>query len=396
MTKKLNSIAFILIILTAISTASIAIENRSSPRHSSSSDNTVHPTPENIPDDDEVVDLIKKNERSKDLEGEVEGLRNAKEILIIGVKEGESDEIIGKVEDVKAAPEGYIYLLDSRYNEVRVYNPFGDLVQTFGKPGRGPDELMAPTTLMESDRGDVIVADGARQVKVFDRDRSSFKHRKTIRLGVGLDDMCLNNQNELFVFGYDERKTIHSFSLADEEYSFDKVESFGTYYRDDDELVRSNMSIGLIGCGQDGIVYTLKFLPVLYGHMRNGEGAWKTKLSDFSTIKATEVTVGGRKGLRFETGDVGYHDTVVSLTTIPGGRVIFQTARQTTQSIKEGREYAELFTYVIDIQTGQGAYVGNHLPPIYDATSKKLYTGVNAPFPQVKIYQYAYAGGSAE
>ena len=78
-----------------------------------------------------------------------------------------------------------------------------------------------------------------------------------------------------------------------------------------------------------------------------------------------------------------YHLTIIDGT----GYALVQVLRRTPESIQARREYAEILTYVVDLETGAGGYVGNKLPPVYTVVAGRLYAAVNWPYPHVLVYE---------
>ena len=108
------------------------------------SEGRVHPTPENVPDKDSLSSLIgiAENEKLKGTEIHELALRiaGADTVTSFGKLEGSRRVMIGKVGGVegKYATNG-MYLLDTRYNEIRKYDLENGFVRSFGSPGRGAE-----------------------------------------------------------------------------------------------------------------------------------------------------------------------------------------------------------------------------------------------------------------
>ncbi|MBW3631265.1 MAG: hypothetical protein KY464_18530 [Gemmatimonadetes bacterium] len=139
----------------------------------------------------------------------------------------------------------------------------------------------------------------------------------------------------------------------------------------------------------------LRYLPYVRGHSADGTLRWTSRLADFRTIRIEEgVESDGQPYVLVGAGGDDY-DRVEVLHAVDEGLVIIQTARHTAESGREQRDYAELRTYLISAETGKGVYVGNTLPRVLDVAGNRIYTGVNDPFPQVRVYEIAPAGASS-
>lgn len=307
----------------------------------------------------------------------------AQEIRAIGALEGADHEVFGKVEDIAVDGEERMFVLDSRYNNVRMHRGGGDFVRAFGGPGRGPDELMSPEALQRDRRGRLIVADRHNRLKVFAPEDSSFVNVRTIPVEFVPEDFCLLD-DAIFVQGArTDGGVIHVFSETGEA-----VRSFGEAYRSRNWLVRNQLSDGPIACSEEAktVVTMFKYLPVIYGYSPEGNLKWTSRLADFRPMNIVEkVGQRGEPVVSYRPLDHDF-DFAVSLEAMPGGYVIVQTGRQTAESVEDRREYAELRTYLVSAQTGEGVYVGNHLPRVGAVTNRHLFTAVGEPFPQIRIY----------
>ena len=148
----------------------------------------VHPTPDNIPADDAVDFVIDQQKPADDTELHriARQIARAREWQSIGKLEGERSEMFGIVKDAAVGPDGLLYTLDSRYNEVRIYDEQGHL-----KPGRGPKEFAMPKKIGIGNHGEVVVADlGARRLKVLERHDTTFVLRDLIEYGIVQLDLC--------------------------------------------------------------------------------------------------------------------------------------------------------------------------------------------------------------
>lgn len=368
----------------------------SSKESNSVTEGTTHPTAENIPSDDEVDHLISMRGASGaggDLQEVVLALRSARKTLTLGVPEGEREEMIGKVEDVAVDEDGNVYVLDARNNEVKIYDAEGHFERVFGGPGRGPVEFMAPRLLSIDARGRLVVADRRAPIKVFEPRDTTYAYRNSIRVTASPEGLCVMNgrlywQGLTFEEASEERGTIHAVSMTGE-----LIGRFGYQYKSGNALVRGQLSMGHVACSKVSHTVVLGFhsLPMLYGYSADGQKKWVTKFEDFKQARHVEAVRGGRRGVLNDptpasTG--GESDIVWTLAAAPNGYVVAQLARRNKASLQARKFYAELHTYVIDGATGEGMYVGDSLPKIYEVTREKVYAGRNDPFPQVVIYEF--------
>jgi hypothetical protein len=185
------------------------------------------------------------------------------------------------------------------------------------------------------------------------------------------------------VQGIEGESFIHVFSAAGEA-----LRSFGRPYVTPNALVREQLSDGPIACSEvaGAVVTMLKYLPIVYGYSPQGELLWTTRLSSFRSIRIVEE--GNPRGLpRVSFHGEKPHELVESMQAAPGGVIVVQTALITPRSREERKEFAELRTYVLNAATGEGVYVGNHLPRISAVGGTTVLAAENDPFPRVRVFE---------
>lgn len=343
----------------------------------------VHPTRENLPRRSELAASIPRTAipRGEDaLARFARRLARARTIRSIGQLEGAPALVFGMVEDVTTDETGRFFILDSRYNNVRVHNAAGAPLGSFSGPGRGPGELVSPEALERDRQGRIVVADRHNVIKFFAPRGESFAPAGTVAVRFVPEDFCLLG-DRIYVQGIAATGMIHAFSAAGTP-----IRSFGQPYRSANWLVRNQLSDGPVACSEEaGVVVTMfKYLPIVYGYSEDGRLLWASRLEDFHAIRIVEERdERGVPEVSFDGGKA--YDLAVSLQDAPNGLVVVQTARYTPESVRDAREPAELDTYVLSAATGQGVYVGNGLPRISAVSRERVLAGVSDPFPQVRI-----------
>jgi DNA-binding beta-propeller fold protein YncE len=68
------------------------------------------------------------------------------------------------------APDGRVFVADTHYNQVLIYDQDGNLLGKFGKPGRGPGEFEMPTDVAIDHDGNIYVSEtgGNDRISKFD------------------------------------------------------------------------------------------------------------------------------------------------------------------------------------------------------------------------------------
>lgn len=354
---------------------------------------TIHPTRENLPERGSLAAYVGMQQDGAPgdagLHRLAARLRQARPLWSLGALEGDPSAVFGNVEDIVVGEDGRLFVLDSRYNNIRIHDPAGRLLAVFGRPGRGPEEFMAPEALKRDTRGRLVVVDRHNRIKILEPQGATFRAGGNISVPFVPEDFCLLD-DRIFVQGVRRAGgVIHAFTPAG-----DSLLSFGAAYRTGNWLVRNQLSDGPIACSEESgtVVMMFKYLPVVYGYAPDGRVKWVTQLADFHPIRILEDVDGrGNPEVGFTPRPDG-HDMAESLLAVPGGMVLVQATHHTPESIKARRDYAEIRSYLLSASTGRGVYVGSHLPRIHALAEGRAYAAVNDPFPQVRAYQLPPAG----
>ena len=341
-----------------------------------------HPTAESIPDADQVAHVISEagpvDEEARSL---IDRLSRSAEVLVVGVLEGELHEMFGQIEDLAADTEGNLYVLDAGNAVVRVFDSQGEYVRHYGAPGEGPGEFRAPSALEIDRTNRLLVADRIQRITAFSRENADVG--TTMTLQDSPYDLCVSaTRMYIHATGSEHGGVVHALDTAGAY-----LDSFGSGYRFGGDMAREDLSRGSLTCSQhtDDVLFALRYVPVLHRYSSQGEIEWTLSLSDFNPMHITEdasthmLTYSGNEGV----SDVMHHLTVIDETDY----VLVQVLRRTPESIQERKEYAEILTYVVHLETGAGGYVGNELPPVYAVVAGRLYAAVNWPYPHVLVYE---------
>lgn len=343
----------------------------------------LHPTAESIPAADHVTRVISSGDAMLDEEVEVrvDQLAGIGEILSVGVLEGEAHEMFGQIQDISVDAEGNFYVLDDRNMAIRAFDPQGNYLRQYGQPGAGPGEFRAPTALAIDAAQRLLVADRTRRITAFSLEHGHVD--TTMALPYEPRDLCIG-ATRIYVHGVtaEQEGVIHAFD-ATGAYE----QSFGSGYQFGGSLAREDLSRGSLACSRqtDNVMFLFRYLPVMRGHSQQADAEWVSTLSGFIPMRITEDT---RTRTLTYSGQEGVSDVLRQATVIDGtGHAIVQVLRRTPQSIQEQREYAEILTYVVSIDTGAGGYAGNALPPVYAVAAGQIYTAINWPYPRVIVYK---------
>lgn len=341
-----------------------------------------HPTAENLPAVDHTIDKVAAN-GGGGLEALARALARVDTVLSIGELEGDQTQVFGFVEDVQAGHEGEILVLDSRFNQVRVYGPDGHFRSQFGGPGRGPEEFLAPEGMHAGSSGSVAVIDRNSLVKLLEWRDGVLAYAGGFRVPLVPEDMCRLGDDVVLQGVTPEGKTLHQYDREGK-----LARSFGAAYRSSNPLVVNQLSDAIVGCDAAVPLVALMFehLPIVYGYRTNGEIAWTSRLGGFNPIQIVEEVdaESGRPAIVTGGGDADF-DMAHALISLAPRIFLLQTTHHTHASQAAREPYASVDTYLLDAATGAGVYVGTHLPPIADAANGLLYSASADPHPQVLV-----------
>lgn len=348
----------------------------------------LHPTEANRPVAEELsVELTRADTVADGALGELaRSLRSATRVLAMGVLEGAEGETFGLVEDIVPMPDGDMAVLDSRFNEVRSYTEHGAALDRFGREGGGPNEFRVPES-MESMGGRLAVLDRGAVVKLFQRSGDSWEYVDQIQLGVAPEDFCAFD-DRLFVQGVRmaDATVVHSFAPTGKH-----LASFGPAYKTDDTLVRNQLSDGLIACSDEASVLAMapKYFPYVYGlTSEDGQVDWRASIAEFNPLKITSGFREGKPFVFFEQPST--FNRIVSLVGT-GSHILVQVGRY-LRNPGGAPDLESIQSYLLSADSGDGVYVGENLPIIYAIADRRAYGAVNAPFPQVQVYEFGSQG----
>jgi hypothetical protein len=130
--------------------------------------------------------------------------------LVIGREAGDENYMFSQLRSVQVDDQDNIYALDMKEMKVRVFDPAGRHLRTFGKKGKGPGEIDTPLRMEMTPGGRLVIEDfGSGKFVVYSLDGQVLKE---IPLGKYqfLIRFKFNTRNEIFADTrvYDETKMV--------------------------------------------------------------------------------------------------------------------------------------------------------------------------------------------
>ena len=308
----------------------------------------------------------------------------ARELIVIGDSAPGGDAFFGMVEDADRDIRGAILILDSRQNQVSVFDAHGAFLHRFGGAGDGPHEFRAPEGIEIVSSGSAVVADRHRRLKVFDFVDSSYEHTATLLVDFVPEELCAIGDDLYIQASKPDSTIIHHVTLGGTT-----RRSFGHGYLTSNLLVLNQLSDGPIGCSEDAsvVVTMMKMLPYVFGYRIDGSIAWVTNLDDFETLPITETVNDGRPAITFGPIEAEYH-AGLGIVGLDSQYVLVQVGVHDPESARARAAYARIDSYLLSATDGRGLYLGTGLPPVLRSIAGTMIAGSNEPLPQVEILEY--------
>ena len=345
---------------------------------------SVHPQDAFIPHFEEAVP-VSRERRDSEI---AQRLLGAKAVQSFGVLEGTEEEMIGAVQDVRLH-DGFVFVLDERYKQVRVYDVQNGLQTTFGRSGAGPEAFGMPLSMDVDAAGRVYVLDQGNQAyKTFVPEGRSYVPESTTTVGVLSGHVCALGDELLL------RGVIPSKFGEGTVYVYDSgayQSAFGSRYASKNEYINMRLSEGPMDCrivgGEGRLVSGYLGLPIIEVYDGGRQRLRTFRFEDFDPVRVTDQ--GNGKTL-FEAG----HADVTStrwVTLLPDGIVLAQVAERWRDTHLTKRPYHEVHSYLLYPKTGDFEYLGTELPPVYDVSDTHVVAGTNAPYPKVTVFELGAA-----
>ncbi len=112
----------------------------------SDKDSNIHPNERNIPSESEanIINLQEKKSKSADTDSEemlISDLKKMTKIAEFGEHPNKEEVVLGRIADVVIDSSDRIYLLDSKKQQIQVFDRRGTHITSVGSEGPGPAEF---------------------------------------------------------------------------------------------------------------------------------------------------------------------------------------------------------------------------------------------------------------
>jgi len=163
---------------------------------------TIHPTEKNINPEDGVSETISYSDTNFSHDPAIDKLRkrliNHNSLFTIGKRHGNSYEMLGNVTGAHIDNRNSrIFILDSQDVGIKIFNMEGKYMQQLSRSGRGPGELVYPSSIKIYDN-EIYVLDIRKNIKVFSNSNPKFEYIRTINTESLPESFCFT-EKKLFV-----------------------------------------------------------------------------------------------------------------------------------------------------------------------------------------------------
>ena len=312
------------------------------------------PTPANLVSESELASIVVDSTAR-----EVDSLRtyalqlaSAETVLRLGA--GGRGGLFGRVSHALLHRAlGEILVWDSGRGAVWRFSTLGVPLGSVQVPGRDMATFLSPLSLARLDEKSFALfhRQGVTLAAITD-DRIE---TRSIRLNPPLNSGCAASRT-LFVHGWtDTGKLVRAIDA-----SSGSRHAFGATYASDDARIAADLSTGAIGCSQSAsvVLAMMDILPYVVGYSLDGVRRWISKLGDYRPVQTEVFERGKRLGVLRQVD--GYFDRPAALLPLDDTAALLQVSRMT----ENGRM---LRSYLFDLRTGRGQFVGDSLPLVLDA-----------------------------
>jgi hypothetical protein len=299
-------------------------------------------------------------------------------------------DYLGVVQDVVVDDDGLIFVVDEANARIDVFSPEGARMASYGTHGRGPNEFIRPESIaLDGDRG-VLVIDRARPSQYFPR------------IGGTLNDAIGFPSYPISVLYQDSLVIVHadmdSVAIRVSDRAGREISQFGEMYETDNVVVKWKLSEGrLLGHSESSsFVVASRMLPLVHSFGVDGSLRWSSEIPNYRPVPLVGFWSGRYPGSRSSRkGTTHLLASIVRLGT--SSLAIIQIAAREANMIKGLlRRNVTMRYFLIDLETGEGAFMGEALlarssaemPVLEWATDDRLYVGYFAPEPEVRVLSY--------
>ena len=313
----------------------------------------------------------------------------AHEVLRLG-KDTEGPELFGSITDAEFDPEGNLVILDAGAQLLRFFDRTGRSIGEFGGVGDGPLEMRRAEhfALLGGDRIAVVMR--PRRMKVFARQNSGWVLDKMVQLPLQPLALCSHGSDRVYLSGWKDKtdnSMVHGFIIPRDSGAVGLTESFGPGYRDDEWLLRYQMSDGFVECLPDRneVIFGFAFLPLLRSHALDGGAiVWSARPEEHTPMEIIETRHPANGSVQVTRSRQSRYDFLGTVLRVSSDHLLVQYAR-----VRPLRRHIFPESYLVDLASGTGAFLGTDLPPVLAVRHGAYIASFEDPFPRIEVREFA-------
>jgi len=315
---------------------------------------------------------------------------------IVGASTSEEGDLLGWIEDVAFGPRDALLVIDSRMNELLVFNPDGDLQQRLRGPESGMGKFRSPRSIATNRASsEVLVLDrGGQRVLRYSGSDSILQFESEMRFPWTPIDLCVTGDGRVFVLGLTEERVIHE---VDRNGGI--LRSFGAMYAAEEaspglrRSLQHAMSTGSIECSDDPahVFYFPKNQPFIEAFDHEGELIWESRLDDYYEIHAVFPSPGRMRLMPDSTVNASHQ--AINLRLVSGKGLVAQMGIRT---LAAGDWFSVVETRILNPFSGEEVYRTREWPLLGGINGNLWWAWTNAPFPHVFAVDTLFPGSSSQ
>lgn len=299
----------------------------------------------------------------------------------IGVEAGDRRMEFGHIEGVAVDDvRGVIFLVDRLNSRLSAFSRGGRFIAATGRTGSGPGEFRSAGALAAQGSAVHVLDHLNVRISTFVLRSDSLTWISDTRVPFNARDLCVLN-GQMFLLGYHQGRMVHRFDLR----SGRVAASFGRPFREGDATMAALTALGLIHCdvASQSVYVTAYSTPTVRRYSRTGQLLWETAIPGITTSVVTRTPA----GVRYSAPRGGKSEIVVSLTVVPGGRLLVQFGEE-WRGMGNLEDVVDVKTVLFDIRNGAVVGTLDNAPRIDFARGRYAYSHANDPFPRVIVYTW--------
>lgn len=279
---------------------------------------------------------------------------------------GDADGPFGRVISL-AADTATLFVSDDLMQHVLVIAHDGRVIRTFAEHGSGPLEMRRVVGMVSDHEAGLVLADYEKLRAFTHPATQQLRDLGTLRPGAHISGLCaIGNRLFMRVLNAGQPEVVMSASFND---------SARTLFGSAPVMSRPEphpQAGGLIACTQDPerVIITYEGVPTIHAYYPGGEEAWRTTIDRFVPTRWVDTTVAGRQVVK-AAAEPRHH--VLSIVALPPDALIVQVMLF-RPAITGRRSGTGLDSYLIEAERGTGIFLGQGVPKIDAADSRRLWS----------------------